>query len=222
MELQLEGETVAVLGPGDELDRVLLRVLADEGAATYATQTGRSTSQLRQPGGRVPHWVTQEEHLNEATAGRVLSFLDDQGRTPQAVVVHLDMARAFDARGHVPWWRFRSELKAITRTTVDIALAAVPEGRRSRLVLLHQLTEPDEYPLAVRWMRRASATVIKRAPDTVRVNSVLAGPGSDLAQVAALTAMFCSPLAARVSGALIPVDDGAYAHDTAVNEEDDD
>jgi hypothetical protein len=55
------------------------------------------------------------------------------------------------------------------------------------------------------------SAIIKRAQPGARVNSILIGPGGVGPDATSMIALLSSPVARRVTGALIPMDDGALA-----------
>lgn len=59
------------------------------------------------------------------------------------------------------------------------------------------------------------SAITKRARAGARVNSILVGPGDVDTNAAAMITVLCSPVSQRITGALIPMDDGALARDFA-------
>jgi|GEM_PF-2826180 len=214
MDLQLADATVLVLGPGDELDRAILRTLASEGAWTYATKTSGSRTDLVQHGGSAAHWVSVEDTLDAFTVARIDRFLTDRGRPATTIVLHVDVIGALAARGPIRWWRFRSEAKRVMRSATEALGGAAPSEHRS-LLLLYQLNADSELELASRWLQRTMSSITDRARPGARVNSILIGPGGVDPDAASMIALLCSPVSRRVTGALIPMDDGALARDLA-------
>ena len=110
MELDLAGATVILLGVGDELDRVVLRTLASEGAWTYATKPSASTADLTQQGGSSSHWVSVEDHLTLSTVTRIEDFLLERGRPATPIVLHLDVVAMEGGDLQVgAYWRYKVE-----------------------------------------------------------------------------------------------------------------
>lgn len=214
MDLQLTGSTVLLLGPGDELDRSVLRALASEGAWTFATTTSSSTTDLSQHGDSSSHWVSVEDEVSFHTLGRINSFLTARGRPATSIVLHVDAINAIPARGAAGWWRSRTAARSVMRSASAALDGAFPSEERS-LLLLYQLHHRGELDLASRWLHRTMSAITKRARPGARVNGILIGPGGVDANAAALIAMLCSPISARITGALIPMDDGALARDLA-------
>ncbi|MFD5214486.1 hypothetical protein [Microbacterium sp. NPDC058345] len=214
MDLNLEDSTVLLLGVGDELDRAVLRTLASEGAWTYATTPSTSTTDLTQHGGTSSHWVSVEDDVNVFTVLRIKNFLHARGRPATAVVLHVDVINSLAARGPVRWWRFRSEAKKVMRSAADVLGGAAPSQDQS-LLLLYQLNDESELELASRWLQRTMSAITKRARAGARVNSILVGPGGVDTNAAAMITVLCSPVSQRITGALIPMDDGALARDFA-------
>ncbi|MEJ6555052.1 hypothetical protein PQI51_08495 [Microbacterium esteraromaticum] len=212
MELELAGATVILLGVGDELDRVVLRTLASEGAWTYATKPRTSTADLSQHGQASSHWVSVEEHLTLSTVMRIEDFLRERGRPVTTIVLHLDVIAMATSHGPLRWWRLRSEAKKVLRSATDILSTATPAHGQS-LLLLYQLHDHAELGPASRWLRRTVSAIAKRAGAGARVNGILIGPGDVDTNAAAMIAVFCSPVSERISGALVPMDDGVLVRD---------
>ncbi|MEV7621203.1 hypothetical protein AB0N59_13820 [Microbacterium sp. NPDC089321] len=212
MELALEDATVILLGVGDELDRVVLRTLASEGAWTYATKPSRSTADLTQHGDASSHWVSVEDHLTLSTVTRIEDFLHERGRPVTTIVLHIDVIAMATSQGPLRWWRLRSEAKKVLRSATDILGTATP-ARGQSLLLLYQLHDHTELKSASRWMRRTISAIAKRAGAGARVNGVLVGPGDVDSNAAAMIAVFCSSVTERITGALIPMDDGMLVND---------
>jgi hypothetical protein len=214
MDLNLAGSTVLLLGPGNELDRAILRALASEGAWTYATRTSRSTTDLTQHGDTSSHWVSVEDDLDAFTVTRINRFLAERGRPSTAIVLHVDAINALTARRPIRWWRFRSEARRVMRSATDVLGGATPSQNRS-LLLLYQLNDHTELDLASRWLQRTMSAVTASTRPGARVNSILVGPGGVDPDAAAMIAMLCSPVSRRITGAFIPMDDGALARELA-------
>ncbi|MDD7928063.1 hypothetical protein PUW82_00995 [Microbacterium sp. NE2TL11] len=214
MDLQLADSTVLLLGPGDELDRAILRALSSEGAWTYATTTSSSTTDLTQHGDTASHWVATEDDVNEFTVARINNFLTARGRPATSIILHVDAISALASRGPIRWWRFRSEAKSVMRSASDVLLGAAPSEERS-LLLVYQLNDDTELPVASRWLQRIMSTTIKRARPGARVNSILVGAGDVDPDAATMISVLSSPISRRITGALIPMDDGALARDFA-------
>ncbi|MDF2992737.1 MAG: hypothetical protein K0S37_3251 [Microbacterium sp.] len=214
MDLDLSTSTVLLLSPGNELDRTILRALASEGAWTYATTSRTSSTDLVQHSDTSSHWVSQEDGMDAFTVARLSRFLTERGRPATAVILHIDVIDALAARGPIRWWRFRSEVRSVMRSAYEVLGGATPTATCS-LLLLYQLNDHSELPHASRWLQRMMSLITKRAPVGARVNSILIGPGEVDPDVASLIAMLCSPVSKRITGALIPMDDGALARDLA-------
>jgi hypothetical protein len=214
VDLHLAESTLLLLGPGDELDRAILRALASEGASTYATKTSLSTTDLAQPADKTSHWVSVEDAPDAFTVARINRFLIERGRPPTGIILHVDVISALAARGPVRWWRFRSEAKSVMRSATDVLGGATPSRSRS-LLLLYQLNDFAELDLASRWLQRTMSAITRRAQAGARVNSILIGPGGVDPDATAVIALLCSPVSRRITGALIPMDDGALARDFA-------
>jgi hypothetical protein len=213
MDLQLAESTVLLLGVGDELDRAVLRALASEGAWTYATMTSASTTDLSQHSDMSSHWVSVEDEIDAFTVARINEFLIARGRPATSIVLHVDAISALAARGPVRWWRIRSEARSVMRSAAKVLGGATPSKQRS-LLLLYQLNDHAELELASRWLQRTMSAITKGDPGA-RVNSILVGPGGVDPDAAAMIAVLCSPTSKRISGALIPMDDGALAREIA-------
>lgn len=214
VDLQLEGRTVMVLGPGDYLDRAIVRAVASEGAASLATTDGVNHHDLAQHGDGAPQWTSIEPHIDAFVASRLRYFLEEQGRTPDAVVLHVDVLETLNARGRPRWWRFGRDFDAVLRTTAEAVVAAIPRLGKCQVVLLYRLADDRERDSAMRWLDRAMLAVLERSRSDgadIRVNGLLVGTDDLHAEAADLVALLCSPIAAGISGALIPMDNGSLA-----------
>ncbi|WP_136034707.1 hypothetical protein [Microbacterium sp. PF5] len=217
MELELSNTTVVLFGPGNEVDRVILRSLASEGCSTYATRFANSGGDLAQHSSSTRQWVAIEDEIGERAVRRVASFLADQGLCPDAVIFHVDVIDALTARAPHRWWRSARETKEIRQRVRNAVKEMVRASAQAALhvILLHRLASDGERTVAHRWLQRTMASLIRSSPDTVRVNAVLLS--SELASPAAggIVAFLSSPLGATISGAIVPIDGGGLARDQA-------
>ncbi len=215
MDLRLSGRTVMVLGPGDYLDRAIVRSVASEGAATLATTDGERHHDLAQQADGGPHWSMVEPHIDAFVASRLRRFLDEQGRQPDAVVLHIDIIETLTSRGPLRWWRFRKERRSLLRATAEAIVAAVALRRQCQVVLVYSLADQRERTAALRWLEDAMGAVLKRSRQEqtdLRVNAIVVGDDDAHPETADVVAMLCSPIAAGISGALIPIDNGDLAN----------
>lgn len=218
MDLRLDSRAVLILGPGDALDRAMIRSLATQGAATLATHDGRQSEDLTQQGTSVSHWVSQEDDVNAFTALRLRQFLASQVAEPVAVVVHVDLVKAISRRRPVRWWHLLSRFDDVLQDTTGVALHASTGASRARVILVYRLGSHAERPTAIRWMHRTMRLVARKARKhrltPMPVNSVLVGVDADFTEAAHIVTFLCSPLTNEISGAIIPVDGGRGLHST--------
>ena len=217
MELDLGGTTVVLFGPGNEVDRVILRSLASEGCSTYATRFANSGGDLAQHSSSTRQWVAIEDEIDEGAVRRVVSFLGDQGLSPDAVIFHVDVIDALTARAPHRWWRSARETKEMRQRVRNAVKEMVRASGPAALhvLLLHRLASDDERTVAHRWLQRTMASLIRNSPDSVRVNAVLLSSESASPAAGAIVALLSSPLGSTISGAIIPIDGGGLARDQA-------
>lgn len=215
MDLQMGSGTVLLLGPGDELDRAILRAVAVEGGATYATRAEHSRPHPVHEGLSASHWSSAEGHIDAAVVRRIRRFLDERRKSPTAVIFHIDTLDDLAARGPLRRWRFRTRARSMIRSMLPTLLAAANADGPCQLILLYALTDDRERSAASAWLERAMTVLLKRAPAGVRVNAVLVAPGMAGQDTASVVAFLAAPMSLRISGALIPIDDGILAREYA-------
>lgn len=214
MDLGLTGSTVLILGVGDGVDHALVRELSEAGASTLTATRETSDRALGQPDRTTQHWTSVEEGIDEATVTRLIAFLKEQGRTPDAVVAQIDIDDAFKQRRRLPlWWMpRRAHLTEAMDELLRAVLASITPGRRSSVILVFRVRGSIPEFAVYDWLERAMLAVLERAREVgnegVRVNAVLVADTDVYSEAAHVIAFLASPLSARISGAYIPVDDG--------------
>ena len=219
MDLFLKDKTVLLYGSGDYLDGVILRALAQEGAKVLAATTSSDDEFMMPLVPGHPHWSSTETEFDESVGERLILFLRDQNRAPSAVVAHIDLEVLKSAPDRPRrWWRSQFSETSLMLGVLRAVIAAIPATGNCNVVFVYQLQqEGDEYG-AYKWLEAAMASVIHHA-DTeqmldVRVNSLVVGHDDAFPEAGDLVTYLCSPLAKRVSGSFITVDDGSILRRT--------
>lgn len=195
-----------LLGAGDDLDRVIVHTANTENVAVLAATTHEQPIEHASEELFAPVWTSQQQDIDEGAVRRSIEFLAEQERTPDSIVIRIDLEPRLQ---HKPLSiHSRRARKTASRSMLEalraITTAAELMGGRAAIILVFQY-RPTK-PASLRWLYVLLEELDRNHRSHVRVNTIVFSDPTLATDVASAVVALTSHDFSGARGAFIPID----------------